>query len=65
MFSPVAPSDTPMVPVKGQAGLAIALTLAIAGIALLILVVSAFSQDNVRTSVDGKQAVHSHNLEGH
>ena len=55
----MAPSDTPMVPVKGQAGLAIALTLAIAGVALLLLVVSAFSQDNVPTSVDGKQSVHS------
>ena len=48
-----------MVPVKGQAGLAIVLTLAIAAIGLLLIVVSAFSQDNVSTSVDGKQAVHS------
>ncbi|MCU1483927.1 MAG: hypothetical protein JWN67_673 [Actinomycetia bacterium] len=61
----MAPSDTPMVPVKGQAGLAITLTLAIAAIGLLFLIVSAFSQDNVSTSVDGKQAVHSHNLAGH
>jgi hypothetical protein len=54
-----------MVPVKGQAGLAITLTLAIAAIGLLFIIVSAFSQDNVSTSVDGKQAVHSHNLAGH
>jgi hypothetical protein len=54
-----------MVPVKGQAGLAIAITLAIAAIALLFIVVSAFSQDNVNMSVDGHQAVHSHNLPGH
>jgi hypothetical protein len=54
-----------MVPVKGQAGLAIVLTLAIAAIGLLFLIVSAFSQDNVPMSVDGRQAVHSHNLAGH
>jgi hypothetical protein len=54
-----------MVPVKGQAGLAIAITLAIAAVALLMLIVSAFSQDNVPMTVDGKQAVHSHNLPGH
>jgi hypothetical protein len=54
-----------MVPVKGQAGLAILVVLAIAAIGLLFIVVSAFSQDNANSSVDGKQAVHSHNLPGH
>jgi hypothetical protein len=54
-----------MVPVKGQAGLAIVLTLAMAAIALLFVIVSAFSQDNATMTVDGKQAVHSHNLPGH
>ena len=58
----VAPNDTPMVPVKGQSGLAFLVVLAIAGVALLIIIVSAFSQDNARTSVTGDKATYSHNL---
>jgi hypothetical protein len=54
-----------MVPVKGQAGLAIVLTLAIAAVALFVIIVAASSQDNATTTVTGKEAVHSHNLPGH
>jgi competence protein ComGC len=53
-----------MVPVKGQAGLAILVVLAIAAIGLLIIIVSAVSQDNAPTTVDGKQAVHSQDISG-
>jgi hypothetical protein len=60
----VAPTDTPMVPVKGQAGLAILVVLAIAAIGLMIIIVSAVSQDNAPTTVDGKQAVHSQDISG-
>jgi hypothetical protein len=60
----VAPTDTPMVPVKGQAVLALVITLAIAAAGLLLIVVSAFSQDNANISVDGKQSVHSQFLDG-
>jgi hypothetical protein len=45
-----------MVPVKGQAALAWIVVLAIVAIALLFIIVSAFSQDNDRTSVDGTTA---------
>ena len=52
----MAPNDTPMVPVKGQTGLAFLVVLAIAGVALLIIIVSAFSQDNDRASITGNTA---------
>ena len=58
----VAANDTPMVPVKGQTGLAWIVVGAIFLAALLILVVSASSQDNVSTSVDGNKAIYSHDL---
>jgi competence protein ComGC len=45
-----------MVPVKGQTGLAFLVVLAIAGVALLIIIVSAFSQDNDRASITGNTA---------
>ena len=52
-------TDTPMEPVKGHTALAWVAVLAIAAVGLLIIVVSAFSQDNVRTSVDGDRSVDS------
>ena len=52
----VAPNDTPMVPVKGQTGLAWIVVLAIVGIMLLFLIVASFSQDNAPASVDGTTA---------
>lgn len=58
----MAPSDTPMVPVKGQTGLAWVVVLTILFVGGLILVVSAFSQDNDPTSVDGRTATTSHNI---
>jgi len=58
----VAQSDTPMVPVKGQTGLAWVVVLAIFFVGGLILVVSAFSQDNDPTTVDGRTATTSHNI---
>jgi hypothetical protein len=56
------PNDTPMVPVKGQTGPAWVAVIALAIILALFVIVSAFSQHNARTSVDGHQAVYSHNL---
>lgn len=58
----MAPTDTPMVPVKGQGGLALVVVLAMAAVALLFIIVSGFSQDNAPMTVDGKQATYSHNL---
>jgi hypothetical protein len=62
--SAVAANDTPMVPLKGQTGLAWIVVLAIALVGLMIIVVSATSQDNARTSVDGDRATYSHYLDG-
>jgi len=58
----VAQNDTPMVPLKGQTGPAWIAVIALAiGLALFVIV-PAFSQHNVPTTADGKQAVYSHNL---
>jgi hypothetical protein len=51
-----------MVPVKGQTALAWIVVLAIAITGGMFILVSAFSQSNAPTSVDGHQAVYSHNL---
>ena len=51
-----------MVPVKGQTGLAWVVVLTILFVGGLILVVSAFSQDNDPTTVDGRTATTSHNI---
>jgi hypothetical protein len=53
-----------MVPLKGQTGLAWLVVLAITLVGLMIIVVSATSQDNARTSVDGDRATYSHYLDG-
>ena len=58
----MAQSDTPMVPVKGQTGLAWVVVLAILIVSGLILVVSAFSQNNDPTTVDGNTATTSQNI---
>ncbi len=58
----MAHADTPMVPVKGQTGLAWVVVIAILLVGGLILVVSAFSQNNDPTTVDGKTATTSHNI---
>ena len=55
-------SDTPMVPVKGQTGLAWVVVAAMLLVGGLIIVVSAFSQDNDPTTVDGRTATTSHNI---
>lgn len=55
----MAATDTPMVPVKGQTALAWIVVLTIFAIGMLFIVISAFSQDNTTTSVDGDRAVHS------
>jgi hypothetical protein len=51
-----------MVPVKGQTGMAWVVVLAIVLVAGLILVVSAFSQNNDPTTVDGRTATTSQNF---
>jgi hypothetical protein len=53
-----------MVPVKGQSLLALVIVFAMAGVMALILIVSASSQDNASMTVDGHEAVYSHNLPG-
>jgi hypothetical protein len=58
----VAHSDTPMVPVKGHTGLAWVVVLAMFLVGGFVLVVSAFSQNNDPTSVDGRTATTSHNI---
>lgn len=60
--SSVAYNDTPMVPVKGQAGPAIVVVAALLALILVFIIVSAFSQNNATTSIDGNRAVYSHNL---
>lgn len=59
----MAPTDTPMVPVKGQSGPAIVVVAALTAIALLFIIVSSFSQDNAPTTVDGHEATYSHWLQ--
>lgn len=58
----MAPYDTPMVPQKGQNGLAAVVVVAIAAVLLLVVIVSAFSQDNTPSSITGRTATTSQNL---
>ena len=51
-----------MVPVKGQTGLAWIVVIAVLMFGLAFIVVSAFSQDNAPSSIDGRTATTSHNL---
>ena len=55
----VAANQTSIEPAKGTAGLAWIVVLTIAAIGLLILIVSAFSQDNTKMSVDGDRSTYS------
>jgi hypothetical protein len=55
----VATDETPQKR-PGTAGLAWIVTLTILVLGLLPIIVSAFSQDNTVTSVDGDQATYSH-----
>lgn len=58
------PTDTPMHPVKGHTALAWVTVLAIAAVGLLIIVVSAFSQNNAPATVDGDRSVESQYFDG-
>ena len=61
----MAPNDTsitPMVPLKGQTGPAWVAVIALAIALALFVIVPAFSQNNVKTTADGRQATYSHNL---
>ena len=58
----MAQTDTPMIPVKGHTSLAWVVVLAMLLIGGLILVVSAFSQNNDPSSVDGRTATTSHDF---
>lgn len=57
-----AVNETPMVPVKGQTALAWVVVAAIVLVGGMILLVSAFSQDNAPSSITGRTATTSHNL---
>lgn len=59
----MAANDTPMAPVKGTAALAWIVVLTITVVGLLFIVISAFSQDNTVTSVDGDRSTFSHYLD--
>ena len=58
----VSDTPTPMVPVKGQTAMAWAVVAAMLLIGGLILVVSAFSQNNEPASITGRTATTSQNL---
>jgi hypothetical protein len=51
-----------MVPVKGQTGLAWVVVLTFLFIGGMILLVSAFSQDNTPSSINGRTATTSHQV---
>jgi hypothetical protein len=51
-----------MTPKRGGNGLAAIVVLAILAGLLLVIIVSAFSQDNVPSSINGRTATTSHNL---
>lgn len=53
-----------MVPAKGTSGLAWIVVLTVLVLGLLPLVISAFSQDNTVTSVDGERSVESQYFDG-
>jgi hypothetical protein len=60
--APVPANETPMVPVKGQTGLAWVVVLTFLFIGGMILLVSAFSQDNTPSSINGRTATTSHQV---
>ena len=53
-----------MEPVKGTGALAWIVVLTIAAVGMLFIVISAFSQDNAVTSVDGDRSIRSHYFDG-
>ena len=59
----MAANDTPMVPERGQTALAWIVVLTIVAIGMVFLIISAFSQDTVTTTIDGDRAVYSHYLD--
>ena len=57
----MAATDTQMVPVKGQTGLAWLVVLVLAVALAMFVIVNAFSAHNTPASINGKKAVYSHN----